>query len=236
MSAPSQPTMVFEGLRCQHGARMLFEIPRLALSAGHAIVITGANGVGKTTLLRMLAGLAPANGATVDLGHGPHSLSPYPAALRARLTYVHQHPYLFRTSVRANLGYGLATGPHRISRAEQTARVEDALRWAGLQHVVNVPPERLSGGEAQRLALARARALQTDVLLLDEPTSNLDGAAREQVIALVGELAAEGRTLLMVCHDRELINLPGVARWKLEHVDGPSGGQGRLEMRGHHAA
>lgn len=232
MSASSQRTIVFEGLRCQHGARVLFEIPRLALSAGHAIVITGANGVGKTTLLRMLAGLAPANGATVDMGQGRQALSPYPGELRARLTYVHQHPYLFRTSVRANLAYGLSTGPHRVAHAALAARVDDALRWAGLQHVVNVPPERLSGGEAQRLALARARALHTDVLLLDEPTSNLDGAAREQVIALVGELATEGRTLLMVCHDRELINLPGVARWKLEHVDG----QGRLEMRGHHAA
>ena len=180
----------------------------------------------------MLAGLAPAHGATVDLGRGQQALSPYPAELRARLTYVHQHPYLFRTSVRANLAYGLITGAHRAARAELNARVDDALRWAGLQHVVDVPPERLSGGETQRLALARARALHTDVLLLDEPTSNLDGAAREQVIALVGELAAEGRTLLMVCHDRELINLPGVARWKLEHVDG----QGRLEMRRHHAA
>lgn len=232
MSASSQPTMVFEGLRCQHGARVLFEIPRLALSAGHAIVITGANGVGKTTLLRMLAGLAPANGATVDMGKGRQALSPYPAELRKRLTYVHQHPYLFRTSVRANLAFGLTTGAHRVPHAELAARVDDALRWAGLEHVVDVSPERLSGGETQRLALARARALHTDVLLLDEPTSNLDGAAREQVIALVGELAAEGRTLLMVCHDRELINLPGVARWKLEHV----GGQGRLEMRGHHAA
>ena len=73
MSAFSQPTMVFEGLRCQHGARVLFEIPRLALSAGHAIVITGANGVGKSTLLRMLAGLAPADGATVDMGRARSS-------------------------------------------------------------------------------------------------------------------------------------------------------------------
>jgi len=235
MSAQSRPMMVFENLCCRHGARTLFEIPRLALSAGNAIVITGANGVGKTTLLRMLAGLTTANGATVDLGRGQQPLSPYPTELRARLTYVRQHPYLFRTSVRANLGYGLTTGPHRVSRAELEARVDEALHWAGLQHVVDVPPERLSGGETQRLALARARALRTDVLLLDEPTSNLDGAAREQVIALVGELAAEGRTLLMVCHDRELINLPGVARWKLERSDDPSG-QGRLEMRGHHTA
>jgi tungstate transport system ATP-binding protein len=167
----------------------------------------------------------------VTLDNGPQPLSPYPGALRARLTYVHQHPYLFRTSVRANLAYGLTTGPHRVSRAELQDRVDDAIRWAGLQQVLDVPPERLSGGETQRLALARARALRTDVLLLDEPTSNLDGAAREQVLALVGELAAEGRALLMVCHDRELINLPGVARWKMERVMGFDGGA-RLFHRG----
>ncbi|MFP3888998.1 energy-coupling factor ABC transporter ATP-binding protein [uncultured Ralstonia sp.] len=228
---PSRPLMVFEHLRCRHGERLLFEIPRLALSAGNAVVITGANGVGKTTLLRMLAGLTPAGAAVVTLDNGPQPLSPYPGALRARLTYVHQHPYLFRTSVRANLAYGLTTGPHRVSRAELQDRVDDAIRWAGLQQVLDVPPERLSGGETQRLALARARALRTDVLLLDEPTSNLDGAAREQVLALVGELAAEGRALLMVCHDRELINLPGVARWKMERVMGFDGGA-RLFHRG----
>ena len=228
---PSRPLMVFEHLRFRHGERLLFEIPRLALSAGNAVVITGANGVGKTTLLRMLAGLTPAGAAVVTLDNGPQPLSPYPGALRARLTYVHQHPYLFRTSVRANLAYGLTTGPHRVSRAELQDRVDDAIRWAGLQQVLDVPPERLSGGETQRLALARARALRTDVLLLDEPTSNLDGAAREQVLALVGELAAEGRALLMVCHDRELINLPGVARWKMERVMGFDGGA-RLFHRG----
>ncbi|UCF26060.1 MAG: energy-coupling factor ABC transporter ATP-binding protein [Ralstonia sp.] len=228
---PSRPLMVFEHLRCRHGERLLFEIPRLALSAGNAVVITGANGVGKTTILRMLAGLTPAGAAVVTLDNGPQPLSPYPGALRARLTYVHQHPYLFRTSVRANLAYGLTTGPHRVSRAELQDRVDDAIRWAGLQQVLDVPPERLSGGETQRLALARARALRTDVLLLDEPTSNLDGAAREQVLALVGELAAEGRALLMVCHDRELINLPGVARWKMERVMGFDGGA-RLFHRG----
>jgi len=143
MSTPSQPMMVFERLRCQHGTRMLFDIPRLALSAGNAIVITGANGVGKTTLLRMLAGLAPANGATVDLAigaRGPQPLSPYPVELRARLTYVHQHPYLFRTSVRANLGYGLTTGAHRVPRADLAGRIDEAIRWAGLQHVVMSRP------------------------------------------------------------------------------------------------
>ncbi|WP_347322155.1 ABC transporter ATP-binding protein, partial [Ralstonia pseudosolanacearum] len=138
MTTSPRPLMVFEQLHCRHGERLLFDIPRLALSAGNAVVITGANGVGKTTLLRMLAGLVPAAEACVDFGRGPQPLSPYPAALRARLTYVHQHPYLFRTSVRDNLAYGLTTGPHRVPRAELRERVDDAIRWAGLQQVLHV--------------------------------------------------------------------------------------------------
>ena len=131
----------------------------LQVDEREVLVIAGASGSGKSTLLRMLAGLTPAGAAVVTLDNGPQPLSPYPGALRARLTYVHQHPYLFRTSVRANLAYGLTTGAHRVAHAELAERVEDALRWAGLQHVVDVPPERLSGGETQRLALARAREI-----------------------------------------------------------------------------
>jgi len=67
----------------------------------------------------------------------------------------------------------------------------------------------------QRVALARAKVLEPDLLLLDEPTSNLDGAAREQVLALIASLVGSGRSVVMACHDRDLINLPGVQRWKL---------------------
>ncbi len=115
--------------------------------------------------------------------------------------------------MRENIAYGLhARG---LPADEVARRVGAALGWAGITHVQDTAPERLSGGEIQRVALARAKVLEPDLLLLDEPTSNLDGHAREQVIALVRELAAEGRTVVMICHDRDLINLPGVVRWKL---------------------
>jgi tungstate transport system ATP-binding protein len=110
-----------------------------------------------------------------------------------------------------------------VAHDEIERRVGAALGWAGIVHVQDTAPEKLSGGEVQRVALARAKVLEPELLLLDEPTSNLDGHAREQVIALIGELAAEGRSVVMVCHDRELINLPGVVRWKL--------GDGRLDTR-----
>ncbi len=214
-------------LHRQIGRRRLFDIEELSFPRATAIVLTGVNGAGKTTLLRMVAGLEHAPGATVSWtgAHGEARtapLDPLPAELRARVAYMHQHPYLFRTSVRENIAYGLRT--RGLPRDEIARRVGGALGWAGITHVQDTAPERLSGGEIQRVALARAKVLEPDLLLLDEPTSNLDGHAREQVIALVHELATEGRTIVMICHDRDLINLPGVVRWKL--------GDGRLDT--HH--
>ncbi|MBO4121569.1 energy-coupling factor ABC transporter ATP-binding protein [Cupriavidus gilardii] len=216
--ALAPPLLVVRGLRRRIGARALFDIDALAFPRATAVVLTGVNGAGKTTLLRMIAGLERAPGATVDwTGTDGQpcraALDPLPAALRQRIAYMHQHPYLFRTSVRENIAYGLhARG---LPADEVARRVGAALGWAGITHVQDTAPERLSGGEIQRVALARAKVLEPDLLLLDEPTSNLDGHAREQVIALVRELAAEGRTVVMICHDRDLINLPGVVRWKL---------------------
>ncbi|ELA00916.1 tungstate transport system ATP-binding protein [Cupriavidus metallidurans] len=220
------PLLTVRGLSRRVGARKLFDIAELDFPRATAIALTGVNGAGKSTLLRIVAGLEPAPGATAswtDANGTAHTvpLSPLPMSLRRRIAYMHQHPYLFRTSVRENIAYGLRH--HGLPRDEIDRRVGAALGWAGVVHVQDTAPDKLSGGEIQRVALARAKVLEPDLLLLDEPTSSLDGHAREQVIALIGELAAEGRTVVMVCHDRELINLPGVVRWKL--------GEGRLDTR-----
>ncbi|RYE67243.1 MAG: ATP-binding cassette domain-containing protein, partial [Oxalobacteraceae bacterium] len=95
--------------------------------------------------------------------------------------------------------------------------------WAGVSHLEGTDPARLSGGEKQRVALARAKVLQPKLLLLDEPTANLDGAAREQVIELIPTLVEAGSSVVIACHDRDLINLPGVQRMKLR--------DGHLEYR-----
>jgi len=218
--------LTVRGLARRVGSRQLFDIPELVFPRATAVALTGVNGAGKSTLLRMMAGLEPAPGATVaweDAGGTRREapLTPLPPALRQRVAYMHQHPYLFRTSVRDNIAYGLRA--RGVAHDEIERRVGAALGWAGIVHVQDTAPEKLSGGEVQRVALARAKVLEPDLLLLDEPTSNLDGHAREQVIALIGELAAEGRSVVMVCHDRELINLPGVVRWKL--------GDGQLDTR-----
>jgi len=209
-------------LRKAHGARTLFDLRDFQLDAGAAYVLTGINGAGKSTLMRMLAGLeAPDAAAVIAFGGHSAPLRPYPRELREHIVYVHQDPVMFSTSVAHNVGYGLyARGRHG---AEADARIASAMAWAGVASLNGSPPARLSGGEKQRVALARAKVLEPRLLLLDEPTANLDGAAREQVIALIPDLVAEGRTVVMACHDRDLIGLPGVRRMKLR--------DGQLELK-----
>ena len=205
----------------RHGDRLLFDIDELRLDAASAYVLTGANGVGKSTLLRALAGLERVEAGRVEFDGKPVTLHPYPQALRRAIVYVHQHPVMFSTSVAHNIAYGL------LARGEPKARVaqlvDEAMAWAGVAYLAGTDPARLSGGEKQRVALARARVLQPRLLLLDEPTANLDGAAREQVITLIPTMLEKGSTIVMACHDRDLIGLPGVRRLKLR--------DGRLEYR-----
>jgi tungstate transport system ATP-binding protein len=208
-------------LRKGHGARMLFDIAALALGAGRAYVLTGVNGAGKSTLLRVLAGLEEAEADGVQWQGRTVKLVPYPRLLREVVVYVHQHPIMFSTSVAHNIGYGLAA--RGMSRAQVAAAVEQAMAWAGVAHLRDSDPATLSGGEKQRIALARAKVLEAKLLLLDEPTANLDGEAREQVIALIPALIGAGSTVVMACHDRDLIALPGVQRLKLR--------DGKLEVK-----
>ncbi|QOY93829.1 energy-coupling factor ABC transporter ATP-binding protein [Massilia sp. UMI-21] len=221
MSADHTALLTLHGLRKRHGERILFEIDTLAIAAATAYVLTGANGAGKSTLLRMLAGLERCEACTVDFDGRSMPLHPYPGELRRAIVFVHQHPIMFSTSVFHNIAYGLlARGERRRSVAP---RVEEAMQWAGVAHLRDSDPARLSGGEKQRVALARARVLQPRLLLLDEPTANLDGPAREQVMALIPTLLDRGGSVVMACHDRDLIGLPGIHRLKLR--------DGRLEYR-----
>lgn len=215
--------LTLHDLKKRYGERLLFDIDVLTLDAASAYVLTGANGVGKSTLLRVLAGLDTAQVGEVVFEGKAVALHPYPQLLRRAIVYVHQHPVMFSTGVAQNIGYGLAARGEPKARVAQL--VEEAMEWAGVGYLRETDPTRLSGGEKQRVALARARVLQPRLLLLDEPTANLDGAAREQVIALIPTLLEQGSTVVMACHDRDLIGLPGVQRLKLR--------DGHLECRPH---
>jgi tungstate transport system ATP-binding protein len=213
MIAATAPLLEVQGLIKRHGERLLFDIEHWAIQSGTALVLTGVNGAGKSTLLRVLAGLEPAELKLGQFCGQAFSLKPYPSFLRRDIVYVHQHPVMFSSSVPDNIGYGLAA--RGLARHQIREEVEAAMAWAGVEHLRDADPSRLSGGEKQRIALARARVLKPRLLLLDEPTSNLDGQAREQLIELVPSLAAAGGSVIIACHDRDLINLPEVHRIKL---------------------
>jgi tungstate transport system ATP-binding protein len=90
------------------------------------------------------------------------------------------------------------------------------MAWAGIGHLARVPPHRLSGGEKQRVALARARVLKPELLLLDEPTANLDDAAREQVAGLIRRMRDDNNCVLIATHDHDLMKLGDVVKMQLE--------------------
>lgn len=187
------------------GERVLFDGANIELEAGSGYVLTGANGTGKTTLLRIVAGLEPSESGRLSFRAQALPVPEYPEAWRRDIVYVHQQPYLFRTTIEKNLEYGLAR--RKLPDAERQARVRDALAWAGLADRRDVPPHKLSGGEKQRAALARAKVLDPTLLLLDEPTANLDGDARRQVLELVTALCIENHTVVVASHDPEIIRL-----------------------------
>jgi tungstate transport system ATP-binding protein len=215
------PLLTISKLKKVFAARLLFDIDEFVIQQACAYVLTGLNGTGKSTLLRILAGLESAQAETVSFMGGPTSLSPYAKVLRESIVYVHQHPVMFSTTVMANIAYGLSA--RGLAHDDIARRVEDAMQWAGVTHLRTSKPLTLSGGEKQRIALARAKVLEPKLLLLDEPTANLDGAAREQVIALIPSLTASGTSVIMACHDRDLISMPNVQRLKLR--------DGRLQAR-----
>jgi len=212
------PLLSVQGLCKAYGDRVLLNIERMELQRGTSYLLMGDNGVGKTTLLRILTGLERAQAGIFSFDGVRHDEAAARARLAPRMIYVHQHSCLFNTSVADNIGYGL-TG---IPKSERTARVRAGMAWANVEHLAKVPPQRLSGGEKQRVALARAWVLGPELLLLDEPTANLDDAAREQVAELIRHMRDANNCVLIATHDHDLIKLENVVHWRLEggHLKG----------------
>jgi tungstate transport system ATP-binding protein len=209
-----EPLLAIDALRKQFGARTVLNIEGLALHAGQSYALTGDNGAGKTTLLRVIAGLETADLVRARYRAVDVDLNAYPEWLRRDVIYVHQHPYLFRTSVEDNIGYGLRV--RGAPRREREVLVREAVAWARLGHLLDVPAHRLSAGEKQRVALARARVLKPRLFLLDEPTANLDSESRRQAILLIQDLCDSDGVALIACHDPEIIELPRICRLHLQ--------------------
>jgi tungstate transport system ATP-binding protein len=183
----------------------------LTIRRGEAVALVGANGSGKTTLLRLLHGL-------VDHAGSREVVEPAVQAM------VFQRPFMLHLSVLANLRLALWLGGDRKAAAGRPRRALEALERVGLAPLQDRPARVLSGGEQQRLALARAWAVRPQILFLDEPTANLDPSAKREVEALLAGFAAEGMTLVMSTH-----NL-GQAKRLAKRVVYVDGGAIRLDL------
>ncbi len=188
------PLLAAEGLSFHAGEKRLIEDVSLMIRPGRRTVIMGANGAGKSLLLRLLHGLIrPSEGTIVWRG------GPFDRDARRAQAMVFQRPVMLRRSVLANLRFALKV--RGVRGADRLAREREALERARLGDLAHSPSRVLSGGEQQRLAVARALACAPDVLFLDEPTSSLDPASTYAIEKLIMEAHSEGVTIVLVTHD-----------------------------------
>jgi len=164
----------------------------LAIGAGPPTVLVGPNGSGKSTLIRLAMGLiAPTSGRITWGGRAERD-----GRHRAMMF---QRPVMLRRSTAGNVAYALAAAG--VRRESRTPRIAQFLAQVGLAHIADRPARRLSGGEQQRLALARALARDPQILFLDEPTASLDPAATKAVEDIIRAVAQSGVKIMMATHD-----------------------------------
>ena len=172
----------------------------LSVESGKTLALLGPSGCGKTTALRMIAGFEKPDAGAIAIGGRPvSSPSVFLPPEKRRVGMVFQEGALFpHLTVEQNVGYGLR------KEADRSARVNEALELVGLAEMRRRMPHELSGGQQQRVALARALAPRPDILLLDEPFSNLDAKLREQLQRDVSAILHAGRvTAVFVTHDQQ---------------------------------
>lgn len=183
----------------RYGDKEVCRIEALEVYRGEILGIMGPSGSGKSTLLRMLNFLEPpTSGSIVFESHLVNGASRLPIDTKRKVTMVFQVPLLFNTSVQGNVAYGL-----KLRREKDVSqRTREALERVGLLDLAKAHASTLSDGEAQRVALARALVIQSEVLLLDEPTANLDPYNVALIEDLIAEINRErGTTIILVTHN-----------------------------------
>ena len=164
----------------------------LDLAPGAPTLLIGPNGAGKSTLIRLAMGLTAPTSGTIAWGGRAESSG-------ERRAMVFQRPMMLRRSAAGNIAYALRAAG--VARGACASRVADLLARVGLEDLAERPARRLSGGEQQRLALARALARDPEILFLDEPTASLDPAATKAVEDIVAAVAQSGVKVVMATHD-----------------------------------
>ena len=187
-----------------YNGKIAVEIPHFDIPKGRIYGLVGPNGSGKTTLLSILALLQSQSSGSLHM-QGVEVTSNLKRQLRRKVTLLHQKPILFSRTVRSNISYGLrASG---FSSKEITARVQAVIDEAGLAPIADRQARTLSGGEAQRVVLARGLVLETPILLLDEPTNSLDDEFRPILLEPLRKANRNrGTTIVLAIHDAAFIS------------------------------
>ncbi|RPJ01975.1 MAG: phosphate ABC transporter ATP-binding protein [Chloroflexi bacterium] len=189
-----------ENVEHRYHMRTVLRTPSLSIEQGEIFALVGPSGAGKSTLLRLLALLETPTQGTLAVSLGGQTFSSDTATMdqRRQLAMVFQRPALLTRSVLANVGYGLRVRGERDARS----RIDAVLERVALTHLARAHPRTLSGGELQRVALARALVLEPKVLLLDEPTANLDPYNVRLIEDLVREQNLQaGTSIILVTHN-----------------------------------
>jgi putative ABC transport system ATP-binding protein len=179
----------------------------LELGAGEMVVLSGPSASGKTTLIGLIAGLDRPNSGSVELfGKRLADLSDGALALlrRIRIGLVFQD-FKLLPKLPAWENVALPLVPQGIAWAQRQRTARDQLERLGVGDIADRPPEQLSGGQQQRVALARATVNNPDLLLADEPTSQVDSESAQQILMILDDLVAQGKTVLLTTHDASLV-------------------------------
>ncbi|MEM1106370.1 MAG: ABC transporter ATP-binding protein [Pseudomonadota bacterium] len=202
MSAPGPQSLIAAGLKKRLGGRLIVDDVDLEIRPNRVTALLGASGAGKSTVLRLLAGLERVDAGTVAIGGALLSRRGYTRPPEARRTgLIFQDFALFpHLTAAENVAFGLA----HLGRSARVAKAQDWLERLELSHRADAYPQALSGGEQQRVAIARALAPGPDALLMDEPFAGLDPALREGVADLaLSAVAQTGIPTLLVSHDAQ---------------------------------
>jgi ABC-type Mn2+/Zn2+ transport system ATPase subunit len=218
------PVVAVAGVEAERAGRVVLGPLDLVVSRGDGLLIAGSNGSGKTTLLLLLLGLLqPSRGELEVLGHRVGSREW--RASRHRVGYVNQESVETTLPIAAHEVVEIGLTRARLSRIEARRRVEGAMERAGCLRLARRPYRELSGGEKQRVGIARCLAQEPELLLLDEPTASLDPAAKDGLAALLLSLNREGISILTVTHELQHLGATG---WPVLELAGgrvaPAGG------------
>jgi tungstate transport system ATP-binding protein len=195
------PLIEVAGLTHRYGERAILDNINFSVDRGEVFALIGPTGAGKTTLLRMIDLLeVPSSGEIYFDGQRVPKLGKQRLEMRRRVSFVHQKPQVFNLSVYDNVACGLKwRGEKRNKIAD---KVDHILKIVGLEDYRNRNARTLSGGEAQRVALARSLVLEPEVLLLDEPTANLDPVSTDKIEQVISYVAKQhNTTMIMATHD-----------------------------------